>query len=302
MAALVYFTLIRRARARGDLETLDPRIICLSALILLSAIVLNELAGMGMGSDVNWFTTSVVCRLYSIICCITVLFLELALFRDVKMKSDKELIEYMLELHKEQYKLSKETIDLINIKCHDLKHQVKALREMDAGSRDKALGEIEKDVMIYSSIVKTGNESLDIVLTEKSLICQECNIKFSYLVDAAPLSMLETVDIYTLFGNALDNAIESVRRESDEGKRIISLNIRSENGILIIALENYCAEQVRFVDGLPVTESDKKFHGFGTKSIRFIAEKYGGNMQTYLRDEMFYLRILLPRPHKAAGC
>ena len=107
---------------------------------------------------------------------------------------------------------------LINHKCHDLKHQISAMRAITSPEeREKYLREVEDSVQIYDAIVQTGNEVLDTVLTEKSLFCAANNIKINCIVDGRQMDIFEPVDLYTIFGNALDNAIESVRQLEKQG-------------------------------------------------------------------------------------
>ena len=79
---------------------------------------------------------------------------------------------------REQYQLSAENVDLINRKCHDLKHQIAALRRISdrRGAGEESIQALEQSVMIYDSVVKTGNDILDTVLTEKSLLCESRGI------------------------------------------------------------------------------------------------------------------------------
>lgn len=150
--------------------------------------------------------------------CITLLYLQSALFKKSSMRKELETIQLLWHQQKGQYQLSKETIELINHKCHDLKHQVQAIRAVkDEKERETYLEKIEKSVQIYSAIVRTGNEILDTILTEKSLICENSGIHINCVADGSLLAFMNPVDLYTLFGNALDNAIEAVRKlESKE--------------------------------------------------------------------------------------
>lgn len=293
VAAIAYFFLVRPVEKRGLLKDKDVSCVFLSVIVLFSAVILNEFARIKMGNAINPFTTRVVCKLYSLLCCMLVLFLQLVVFRWKKSERDKELVEYILEQKKAQYKFSRETVDLINMKYHDLKHQIRALRTMQTGDREEAIKALEEDIKLYDGIVRTGNESLDVILTENSLLCLKRKIQFSYSVKAEALSVMEPVDIYSLFGNALDNAINSVYEE-EESKRIISLKVYTQNDLLFINIENYCGKELVFRNGLPVTGGDKKYHGYGTKSIEFIVKKYGGHMRMSLNDNMFSLGIVLP--------
>ena len=245
---------------------------------------------------------NILYRLYALVCCIFAIGLQCGLFEHSKLKEknkeleqDNAILQELLIREQKHYAMTKDTIDLINVKCHDLKHQISVLRNMDEKERDKSLGEVEKAIMIYGNIAKTGNETLDIVLTEKSFLCESYNIRFTYMIDGESLSFMAPYDISSLFGNAIDNAIESVMKEEEREKRIIKLNASLKRMYLTIHIENFCNEKVRFKDGMPVTnKSDKKNHGFGVKSMNYVVKKYGGTMTMRQDGCLVSLDILLP--------
>ena len=151
---------------------------------------------------------------------------------------------------------------------------------------------LEKDVMIYDAIAKTGYGGIDILLTEKSLLCEKRDIVFTYMIDGEKLKFMDEVDLYILLGNALDNAIEAVT-DIEKEHRIIALSVVSRSNMTMISLENYCKTPPQIVDGLPkTTKKDSANHGFGIKSIISIAEKYGGTVQFSAENEKFVLNIL----------
>ena len=245
---------------------------------------------------------NILYRLYALVCCIFAIGLQCGLFEHTKLneknrelEQDNAILQELLIREQKHYAMTKDTIDLINVKCHDLKHQISVLRNMDEKERDKSLGEVEKAIMIYGNIAKTGNETLDIVLTEKSFLCESYNIRFTYMIDGESLSFMAPYDISSLFGNAIDNAIESVMKEEEREKRIIKLNASLKRMYLTIHIENFCNEKVRFKDGIPVTnKSDKKNHGFGVKSMNYVVKKYGGTMTMRQDGCLVSLDILLP--------
>lgn len=245
---------------------------------------------------------------FAVICCMLALFVQFGLSEKQKIarkteevEREKQVLEQLLYTQSRQQKLASETVEIINRKCHDLKHQIGTIRRMTSGESEKHLKEIERAVMVYGDIAKTGNDALDVTLTEKCLLCEEHKIKFTYIVDGDSLNALDPVDISTLFGNILDNAIECADGE-EEDKRIIRMNVSEVFGYLKIHCENYCSRKVEFKENLPVTNKpDKNYHGFGVKSIRFIAQKYGGDLVMEQNDELFNVNILLPRKDKAAA-
>lgn len=228
--------------------------------------------------------------------CITLLYLQSALFKKSSMRKELETIQLLWHQQKGQYQLSKETIERINHKCHDLKHQVQAIRAVkDEKERETYLEKIEKSVQIYSAIVRTGNEILDTILTEKSLICENSGIHINCVADGSLLAFMNPVDLYTLFGNALDNAIEAVRKLESKEKRVIDIMLYERQSFLMLQIVNPMCGEVKFEDGLPLTTKAKNgYHGYGMKSMLHTIQKYEGHLTTEVKNGCFYFNVMLP--------
>lgn len=228
--------------------------------------------------------------------CITLLYLQSALFKKSSMRKELETIQLLWHQQKGQYQLSKETIELINHKCHDLKHQVQAIRAVkDEKERETYLEKIEKSVQIYSAIVRIGNEILDTILTEKSLICENSGIHINCVADGSLLAFMNPVDLYTLFGNALDNAIEAVRKLESKEKRVIDIMLYERQSFLMLQIVNPMCGEVKFEDGLPLTTKAKNgYHGYGMKSMLHTIQKYEGHLTTEVKNGCFYFNVMLP--------
>ena len=214
----------------------------------------------------------------------------------LKAQNEKNILSALLQAKQEQYRFSKNNIEIINQKCHDMKHQLLAIQAQTADDSQKQyLQDFMKNIQIYDSIPDTGNESLNIILTEKSLLCQDKNITLSCMIDGQQLSFLSSADLYNIFGNALDNAIESLEKTSDVNKRLITILSSRKKNFVIIQFENYCADTPTFVDGMPVTTKvDITQHGYGMKSIQHTVSSYNGTVSVHLEDHIFILRILFP--------
>jgi len=228
--------------------------------------------------------------------CVCTLYFQNALFRKSELRQEVELLNRLRREQQQQYDLAKENIAIINRKCHDLKHQMAAMRTMiSPENQEKYLNEIERSVRIYDSILKTGNEVLDTVLTEKSLLCEAQGITIHCVADGSRLTFMDPVDLYTLFGNALDNAIEGVQGLTAQEKRIIDVLICVEKNCLVVQVVNPLTEELKFSGGLPVTtKGDHDYHGYGLKSIRHTVERYGGHMTVRAEKGLFSLKLLFP--------
>ena len=222
--------------------------------------------------------------------------------KEMQLRLEKDALRNIMEMQYKNYQLSRESIDVVNQKYHDLKHQINLLRsQADAGKSRDYLDKMEHEIKVYETQNKTGNRILDAVLTNKSMVCQKREIELKVIIEGQSLSFMDDMDISALFGNMLDNAIESVSRQKEKEKRLIWLYVSREKQFVRIRTENYCDEKIRFRNGMPMTtKKDKRLHGYGMKSICATVEKYGGSTVACQRDNWFELKILIPISGKKA--
>lgn len=275
-------------------KQMGPRQITLTLLIFLVINLLAFHKGLKLGASYNaeWKYLYLVQMI-----CIVLLYLEGEMFKKSNIRQELEIMNLLYQKEREQYFLAKENIALINQKCHDLKHQIRALRKGDKEELDKYLKEIENSVEIYEAIVKTGNEVFDTILTEKSLYCRAREIQVSCVADGSQMDFIDTIDLYTLLGNAMDNAIEAVEQFKEPQKRQIDVQIYRQQHFLVIHVMNPMPGELIYEDGLPVTtKKDKDYHGFGMRSMDRIIKKYEGFLRVSEEDGCFSLKMLIPIP------
>lgn len=229
-----------------------------------------------------------------ILCCIFGLCVQFEWFALENRRAENIFLERMLEKEKRQYEITKTSMDLINLKAHDLKHQITRLRNMK-NTQDDELNKIETVIEQYEMSNLTGNRTLDVILAEKMLSCRKHDIQMTIMADGKALEFMTAADIASLFGNALDNAIECECLIKDRGKRCITFNLHKKGNMLVMRLENYCLEEIDPQTSFPETsKKDKYNHGFGLRSIHYIAEKYDGTVRIGTKNGMFILSILFP--------
>lgn len=286
-----YFLFARKSKKDDELNINEIKMMTIAIIVVLLADIMSKMAtSQGIGSNV-------ICRLSLSCSNILALIVQYNTYRIGKLEIENAKIEALLRAEQNQYKISKDTIDLVNMKCHDLKHQISRIRsEMQEGSQNDALKDMESAVMLYDNVAKTGNEALDSILTEKSLFCEKNHVELNYIADGKKIEIMSPSDIYSLVGNALDNAIECVIQETDEERRVIFMSVSGKNDLLNIHIENYCPRKISFGnDGLPLTsKADKQNHGIGVKSIRYIAEKYGGHAVFDYTNNLFTINVMIP--------
>ena len=293
-----YLLLARRVNLRGLISAENRMMLLMFAAVLVTVIGLDVLIKVITISGAP-FTYLVLMRLIHPTICVFMLVLEYSLLEVQHERDERAETERILAERERQYRLSHENIEAINIKCHDIRHQIRHLGDDGVVVDNSALADIAREVAVYDSSVDTGNEALDTILTEKGLICSQEKIVLTVVADGTALDFMAPADIYALFGNALDNAIEAVRQVEDPERRAVSIFVRRQGDMAAVSVENCSASEPRFSeDGLPVTtKSDTTSHGYGMRSMRAIAQRYHGSISADASDGVFYLNVLLAGPH-----
>ncbi|HBK02169.1 MAG TPA: hypothetical protein DDY77_03980 [Clostridiales bacterium] len=253
--------------------------------ILLNAFVVYD-------SDEKLVKYSLIISIYNVLCCVISLYLQFEVATRRQVESEFDSMREIWKLQKKQYEMSKQNIEIINMKCHDLKHHIHSIGDGAIGK--DALCELEEHISIYDSSAKTGNDALDVILTEKSLLCNKEKINFGYIVDGERLNFMKKEDIYALFGNIIDNAIEAVLK-LEEAKRVISLKVKASGKMLVVNAFNYFDGALNIENGeIKTVKHDKAYHGFGLKSIKYISQRYNGDFQITAENGVFTLTIIFP--------
>lgn len=258
----------------------------LSDIVVSNAPVSEELTSP-LSTNLSFYAI----RLFNILVCTLILNLIFAKVEQSQIEREMELVKHLNEEKSRLYEINKETIDLINFKVHDFKHQIHALTNAGKAVSTEALEEINDTLCVYDTHVKTGREALDVILQEKGLLCNSKGIRLECMVDASGLSSVNDHDLYSLFGNILDNAIEAC---SPCEEREIFLKVKRVGGLTVISEENTYGQKIEFVDGFPkTTKEDDRYHGYGVKSIQYLAQKYRGSLKLSADERYFRLTVSL---------
>ena len=295
-----YLAFVRKLSAEALERVNNPALLAVMAAVMLGVIGFDLLIKcMGdLGQLGIWFMAPL--RLFHGIMCILTFALEYELLVNRHLQIEREAEARVHAERERQYELSRANIEAINVKCHDIKHQIRALAGDGTVVNEQALADLAHEVEFYDSAVRTNNEALDTILTEKRLTCANEGITLSCVADGTALGFMRDADIYSFFGNALDNAIEAVRKLEDPSLRSISLVVRQVAGVASIHVENrYAREPVADGEGALLTGKENVTnHGFGLRSMRLTVEGYGGTLATMIDREghTFHVNAMIPLP------
>jgi len=213
--------------------------------------------------------------------CVFILVAEFEVIYNQSLKASMSLMEHTVAEQRRQFELSRETISAVNRRVHDIRRHVAGILSTDVPSADQ-LRQVLREVDVYDSAIRTGNAALDVVLTEKSLLCRNRGVTLSCIADGSAVAHLPAPELYALFGNALDLAIESVRALDDPTRRSIALNVRAQLGMALVSVEHHAAGQA-------APDSSLALEG-----LQQVVERHDGTLTRTVMDGVMHVDILLP--------
>lgn len=274
---IAFFTIGKYAKKTGYHKNFDIHSSIISSIIVLIVIILNRFDDLKTQTG----ATFIILNIYAIMSCLFAIMLQYFIKDLISIRAENKLINVLLREKEKQYTANVRNINEIGRKLHDLKYIKKENMNFDA------------EIMELENDIKSGNIALDLILKEKLLECREQKIKFSYLCNGNALNFMKDADIYVLLANALDNAIEAASKV-EEAKRLLSISVeKKENMAIIVIYNSFNGILIKNGEEIISSKEDANLHGYGLKSIKFIAEKYGGGIYIKTDEEIFSLYIYM---------
>ena len=216
------------------------------------------------------------------------------------LKMDVSLLQSLLDRQYEQYQQFKVNNDQMRQVYHDIKHLIQYIRSVSHSQKyESELKNMEDTVSDFEAQYDTGSTVLDVVLSSKKMLCRSAEITMECYVDARDMNFMEPAHICSIFGNALDNAIEYEGQIEDKEKRLVKVSVFSENQFIVIHISNYCEERIlHSFEDPETTKQNPEMHGYGIKGIRLAVDNYDGHMTIKQENNWFIVSILIPIPEK----
>ncbi len=287
VAYLIGMSLLFVRRARFNANSRDNAVV----LILCIGVVLIDdvLLNVSRPFEPESAALALCLRLGVLLCFLLAFGLLMGLIKWNRLGEELNITEQLLLREKRYYQQSKANVEAVNRMLHDLKHR---LNDIEGKLTEEELSSMRHAMALYDANIKTGYEVLDTILYEKQLYCQKNDVRLTCMADGQLLAHLTPSHLYSLFDNAIDNAMEAVLRLPDPESRIVSVTVTDEN----TAAEIVVCNLFNPITGHETTSKpDKNRHGYGLASIRTIAESYGGTMHISTENDLFTLTVRLPK-------
>lgn len=180
---------------------------------------------------------------------------------------------------------------------HDLHNHIEAiyqcLTQGDIKEATRYCEDLRTPVREISQTVWTGDKAIDYLISSKMALAEQEHIKTKVNIEYPHNTNIRSVDLTTILGNLLDNALEAAET-APELLRFLHLTVRRINAMLIIKVENGYGEAPTQKNGnLLTSKMDKASHGWGLKSVQTAAERYDGAINTEYADGIFKTVVTL---------
>lgn len=225
---------------------------------------------------------------------------DLYLLYYVKMADEKNYYENQVKALEQQANIQYEYYLLQTRKyektvqiLHDVKKHIKAIQDLfmtEQGQKAKEYAnEIGDMLRPLVPVEYTGNPILNILLTDKEVFMKDKNILFNIQIDNVNLDFIAPIDITTIFGNLLDNAIEAAEKIEDD--KYVSIKITSYYRMIVIKIENSCGG-IKWKNGYPVSQKGRG-RGIGILNVMSSIEKYDGDIKLRQEGRRFIVELFL---------
>lgn len=215
-----------------------------------------------------------------------------ALGRQLALAAGQErqrALELQIKLTGDRLKLWEDKERSLNILKHDLKHQVLLLDDYIKNQQyEKAqayIGTLTEH--IDKSVPKNycQNRAVNVVLSYYQSIAQEKGVTLKAAVTLPEALRVDETDLAVIFSNALDNTIHALEGCPD---KTVSVKAFTEADTLYLEIKNPFRDSVIFEDGIPLSKHEQ--HGYGTRSMAAIVERYGGTYSFSVEQGSFVFR------------
>ncbi len=243
-----------------------------------------------------------MCIIFTIITMNYIIFLMIEKYTAVEEhRHEEEMLQTEFEYRNEYYRDMEQYQEQIHDIRHDMKNRLAGL--LDAAEHGESvllqekLQEILGDIQLAEDIIYSANPVLNSILKVKGAKAKEKGIRFEVHALIPQRISIEIGDMGILFGNLLDNAIEACCK-AEQDRRFITAEVKYQEGKLLVKIVN--SKQTEENPDMETTKTNKWKHGRGLRSVRRVAEKYGGNLILHDNGEEFETNLLLMDVEKLA--
>ncbi|MCM1235164.1 MAG: ATP-binding protein [Ruminococcus flavefaciens] len=225
----------------------------------------------------------------------------LGMFADLGRKQNKEAKREntRINYNEKYYKDLDEIHEQYDVFIHDIKHMMRTVNSLAQEGRCKEINELIRDMQIKVGNIQNriicSHKILNAMLAEKKAYADECGAGLELEVsEPLYLQNIDDVDLITLMGNLLDNAIEAEIHAHERDGVLCRIQMSGNGFHVVIQVENSYAGKSAGTESLQHLNNIGNKHGIGLKSVKKVVRKYGGIFDCWQNDGRYIVKVILP--------
>ncbi len=230
-----------------------------------------------------------------------------AVYENMQRKSE-EIMKVNMErqredINRDYYAVLDKQNENMHIMVHDIKNHLGVIESIADNDKVTAyIGELCSNIGKYYAVSQlTGNKMLDIIIGKYTALCSKNGLYFNAKALTSNLSFVHDSDISAMVGNLLDNAFEAAK-QAENGKIEFSLYTIDSKSCVVSVINTALTAPKCENETLVSAKPDAKSHGYGIKSIKKTAEKYGGSYSWFYDDKNREFHAMVMLPISSASC
>lgn len=207
-------------------------------------------------------------------------------------KTENKFLKEKEQMQYEYYEMVSKREENVRKISHDIKNNLQVMLTLkDENERLTIANDINDSLNKYSLVKYSTQDILNVILNIKVKESKENNINLNIDVKTN-LSFMESIDVSNLITNILDNAITAATNTKEKE---INFSIRKKMNFIIIECSNTYTGEIKFNKKNELITSKKGNHGYGSKIIKGIIEKYNGEINYEVNDNKFFISIMIKK-------
>ena len=226
--------------------------------------------------------------LFASICMNIVMIFYIELVRAAEASQKQyEIQEQQYEIQLQYYQRLYENQEETRALWHDIKKYLSAIQTVESSKEKEQtsalIQEVTEQVNRISPVADVGNDIVNAILDSYIADCKQLNIKLSIDILIPPTLTISPIDLYVIFGNTLDNAVQACNLLPQEN-RWIKIKMRKRNQIFFYEISNSKTNEI-------VAIKTGTCHGYGLKNVEHSVKKYSGQMTIKENSEQYTVSI-----------
>lgn len=226
--------------------------------------------------------------------------LMVAVAKGTQERAEKLLYEQLNKLMEHNYQRFHQDLQETSQRIHDFHHHLRAVLSMAEQTNDQPIQEYISSLLDISyketALCHSGSDIIDSVINCSAAEAASQETTFQYHVSLHSVLPFDPVDLCSVLGNQIENALEACQKITSPDGRLVTVDIRQQEDFLLLKVVNPTAEHIVLAEGSIQSTKSRGHHGLGIKNIQTTAKKYNGQMRISCDGGKFISEVLLCFP------